>query len=147
MCSLLPVQFSPSWFINVHTTEEIQYINCFNYSKQASSPTMVIFCFLLQEKRSLQRFGKVIIYLFCSISECSSLFSKIYCSSPAFCLLDSAVIIFINVLKYVLRENTFRTAKLFHSFQKLYLFFDPFAWLAESLCGQLRGWDAYKIKF
>lgn len=80
---------------------------------------MVIFCFLLQEKRSLQGFGKVIIYLFCSISECFSLFAKIYNSSPAFCLLDSAVIIFINVLKYVLRENTFRTAKLFHLFKKM----------------------------
>lgn len=28
---------------------------------------------------------------------------------------------------------------------KNYLFFDPFAWLAESLRGQPRGWDAYKI--
>lgn len=33
--------------------------------------------------------------LFCSISKCSSLFSKIYDSSPACCLLDSAVIILL----------------------------------------------------
>lgn len=107
----------------------------------------MFFRFLLQKKRSLRRFGKVIIHLFCSISECSSLFSEIYDSRPAFCLLiDSAAIIFIKVfLKYVLEENTFRTAKLFHSFKKLWLFFDPFARLAESLRRQPRGWEAYKI--
>lgn len=42
----------------------------------------------------------MIIHLFCNVSERSSLFSEIYDSSPAFCLLiDSAVIIFIKVFE------------------------------------------------
>lgn len=117
MYLLQHVQFPPYCFISVHSTEEMQYKSCFNYSKQAAAQPWW-FLFSITEKEKLAEVWKG-DNLFCSISECSSLFSKIYDSSPAFCLLDSAVIIFINVLKYVLRENTFRTAKLFHSFKKL----------------------------
>lgn len=82
MYLLLHVQFPPYYFISVHTTEEIQYKSCFNYSKQAAAqPWWFLFSITGKEKLADVWKGD---NLFCSISECSSLFSKIYDSSLHF---------------------------------------------------------------
>lgn len=61
----------------------------------------------------------IFFWFFGSTSEGFSLFSEIYGCSPTFRLLiDSTVIFLLKFLKYVLEENTFRTAKPFHSLKK-----------------------------
>lgn len=63
LSSIFSVKLSHRLSLDTYTILKLKLEPCFNYS----SPATVIFSFLMEEKRNLRRFRKVIIHLFCSI--------------------------------------------------------------------------------
>lgn len=63
LSSIFSLRLSHHLSLDTYTILKLKLEPCFNYS----SPTTVNFSFLMEEKRNLRRFRKVIIHLFCSI--------------------------------------------------------------------------------